>query len=83
MEVVVKVISVDRTGKIRLSRKEALGSKEGDVLPLTPRAEREERPRGDRERGGRERRGGRGGGGRRERREGSSGGNEGGGSGEG
>jgi polyribonucleotide nucleotidyltransferase len=82
-EVLVKVISVDRTGKIRLSRKEALGSKEGDVLPLTPRAEREERPRGDRERGGRERRGGgRGGGGRRERREGSSGG-EGGGSGEG
>jgi polyribonucleotide nucleotidyltransferase len=82
-EVLVKVISVDRTGKIRLSRKEALGSKEGDVLPLTPRAEREERPRGDRERGGgRERRGGRGGGGRRERREGSSGG-EGGGPGEG
>ncbi len=59
-EVLVKVISVDRTGKIRLSRKEAIGMKEGDVAPVQPRPEREERPRGDRERrgGDRERRGG-------------------------
>ncbi len=87
-EVLVKVISVDRTGKIRLSRKEALNSKEGDVLPLTPRPDREERPRGDRDRdrGGRDRdrRGGRSGGsgGRHERHEGGGGGGEGGGSGQ-
>ncbi len=61
-EVLVKVIAVDRTGKIRLSRKEALGAKEGDVLALSPRPEREERgrdrDRGDRggDRGSRERR---------------------------
>jgi polyribonucleotide nucleotidyltransferase len=54
-EILVKVISVDRTGKIRLSRKEAIGQKEGDVSMPAPRPEREERPR--RERGGRERRG--------------------------
>jgi polyribonucleotide nucleotidyltransferase len=79
-EVLVKVISVDRTGKIRLSRKEALGAKEGDVLPLTPRAEREDRPRGDRgdrgDRGGRDRRPRRGGDERR-REGGGKGGGEG------
>jgi polyribonucleotide nucleotidyltransferase len=59
-EVLVKVINVDRTGKIRLSRKEAIGHKEGEVLPVTPRDDRE-RSGGDR--GGRDRdRGGRGGG---------------------
>ncbi len=58
-EVLVKVIAVDRMGKIRLSRKEAIGSKEGDVSAPAPRPEREERPRGDRgDRGGRDRRGG-------------------------
>ncbi len=65
-EVLVKVINVDRTGKIRLSRKEAIGCKEGEVLPVAPREEREgSRDRGDRggrggDRGGRDR-GGRGG----------------------
>jgi polyribonucleotide nucleotidyltransferase len=58
-EVLVKVISVDRTGKIRLSRKEAIGLKEGDVVAPLPRPEREERR--DRDRGDRGGRGGRGG----------------------
>ena len=62
-EVLVKVIAVDRMGKIRLSRKEAIGSKEGDVSAPAPRPEREERSGGDRDRGGRGGdRGGRGGG---------------------
>jgi polyribonucleotide nucleotidyltransferase len=52
-EVLVKVIAVDRMGKIRLSRKEAMGSKEGDVSAPLPRPEREDRDRGDRDRGGR------------------------------
>lgn len=48
-EVLVKVISVDRTGKIRLSRKEAIGLKEGDVVAPLPRPERESRDRGGRD----------------------------------
>jgi polyribonucleotide nucleotidyltransferase len=32
-EVMVKVISIDRTGKIRLSRKEALAERAGAVAP--------------------------------------------------
>jgi polyribonucleotide nucleotidyltransferase len=61
-EVLVKVINVDRTGKIRLSRKEAIGHKEGEVLAVAPREEREERGGRDRDRGGRGGdRGGRGG----------------------
>ncbi len=55
-EVLVKVIAVDRTGKIRLSRKEAIGAKEGDVSAPAPRPDRDERPRRD---GDRDRRGGR------------------------
>ncbi|MDR0966061.1 MAG: polyribonucleotide nucleotidyltransferase [Myxococcales bacterium] len=55
-EILVKVISVDRTGKIRLSRKEAMGLKEGDVVAPLPRPEREHSDRGDRrDRGGRDR----------------------------
>jgi polyribonucleotide nucleotidyltransferase len=71
-EVLVKVIAVDRTGKIRLSRKEAIGMKEGEVSAVAPRPEREER--GGRDRGGRggrgrdHGRGERGGGEHRERR---------------
>ena len=59
-EVLVKVISVDRTGKIRLSRKEAIGLKEGDVVAPLPRPERPEksdRDRGDRGHGRRDGRG--------------------------
>jgi polyribonucleotide nucleotidyltransferase len=32
-EVMVKVISIDRTGKIRLSRKEAMAEREGAQTP--------------------------------------------------
>ncbi len=58
-EVLVKVIAVDRTGKIRLSRKEAIGAKEGEISPVAPREEREERGSRSRDRGnsGRSRRG--------------------------
>jgi len=54
-EVLVKVIAVDRTGKIRLSRKEAIGSKEGDVSAPALRPEREERSGGRRDGRGRDR----------------------------
>jgi polyribonucleotide nucleotidyltransferase len=53
-EMKVRVVNVDRMGKIRLSRREAMG------LPPRPRPERDDRGGRDRDRGGRDRdRGGR------------------------
>ncbi|MGE3273543.1 MAG: polyribonucleotide nucleotidyltransferase [Vicinamibacterales bacterium] len=55
-QVLVKVINIDPTGKIRLSRKALLGPDEGTAPPETPPTaeggapERSERPRGDRPR---------------------------------
>ncbi|HTJ80538.1 MAG TPA: polyribonucleotide nucleotidyltransferase, partial [Polyangiaceae bacterium] len=46
-EVEVKVISVDRDGKVRLSRRELLPLPEG-MTEMAPRAERPDRPRGPR-----------------------------------
>jgi len=37
-EVMVKVISIDRSGKIRLSRKEALAERAGTAVPPAPGA---------------------------------------------
>ncbi|MCP4499400.1 MAG: polyribonucleotide nucleotidyltransferase [Deltaproteobacteria bacterium] len=63
-EVLVKVLSLDRDGKIRLSRRAAVGATAGEILPPEPREERprrDDRHRDDRPRGPR----GGGGGGRR------------------
>ena len=49
-EVVVKVLSIDRDGKIRLSRRAAMGKNPGEVdhTPAPEREDRGERDRGDR-----------------------------------
>jgi polyribonucleotide nucleotidyltransferase len=44
-EVMVKVISIDRSGKIRLSRKEALAERAGSGVPPTPGTSADEAPK--------------------------------------
>jgi polyribonucleotide nucleotidyltransferase len=44
-EVMVKVISIDRSGKIRLSRKEALAERAGTQVPPAPSASVDEAPK--------------------------------------
>ena len=44
-EVMVKVICIDKTGKIRLSRKEALAERAGTAVPPTAGASASEAPK--------------------------------------
>ena len=44
-EVMVKVISIDKSGKIRLSRKEALAERAGTAVPPAPGASASEAPK--------------------------------------
>jgi polyribonucleotide nucleotidyltransferase len=67
-QVMVKVINIDPSGKIRLSRKALLPVPEGMEVPPPGGGEHGgDRPRGDRDRGGRGRHGGHGGGHRHDR----------------